>query len=232
MSIKKIKSKRLVSKHKLKTKTKKQQTPKRQISQYMSLQPQKHHQLHTQLPHTQPHKHQSILDIINYLSLHRNNLRKSQNNLPAHLMKLKSTSTSSLRKPEIQKAQQAQHAKVFTNSFSKSMSSSFSTVTKNGETHNKGKTVINNSTQPFIEIKEIENNNVKHYMVPKNTIPYKSNLILANKSKKYNQKKLLKTKKSKYLKIKKFPKTKKSKNLKTKKSPKTKKSSKTKKSQK
>lgn len=215
MSIKKIKSKRLVSKHKLQTKTKKQQTPKRQVTQHMSSQ--QHHQLHTQHPHTQPHKHQSILDIINYLSLHRNNLRKSQNNLPAHLMKLKSTSTSSLRKPEIHNAQQAQQPKVFTNSFSKSMSSSFSTVTKNGETHNKGKTVINNSTQPFIEIKEIENNNVRHYMVPKNTIPYKSNLIMANKSKKYKQKKSPKTKKSK------SHKPKKSKNLKTKKLPKTKK---------
>jgi len=219
MSIKKIKSKRLVSKHKLQTKTKKQQTPKRQVSQYMSSQPQ---QLNSQ-----PHKHQSILDIINHLSLHRNNLRKSQNNLPAHLMNLKSTSSSSLRKPEIQKAQQAQQAqrpKVFTNSFSKSMSSSFSTVTKNGETHNKGKTVINNSTQPFIEIKEIENNNVRHYMVPKNTIPYKSNLIMANKSPKTKKSKNLKTKRSKNLK------TKKSKNLKTKKSHKTKKSPKTKKS--
>ena len=184
MSIKKIKSKRLLSKHKLQTKTKRKQ----------NLQMHARHNLEPQNPVQNPHKHQSILDIIQKLSVHRNNLRKSQNNLPAHLMKLKSTSSSSLQ--HAQYAQHAQQAKVFSNSVSKSMSSSFSSVTKNGETHKKGKTIINNSTRPFIEIKEMDNNNIKHYMVPKNTIPYKSNLIMVKKSKKQKQKKSTKQKKS------------------------------------
>ena len=42
----------------------------------------------------------------------------------------------------------------------------------------------------------MENNNIKHYMVPKNTIPYKSNLIMVKKSKKQKQKKSTKQKKS------------------------------------
>ena len=187
MSIKKIKSKRLLFKHKLQSKTKTRRHPIMQRQPIIQIQA-----THYLTPQ-QPHKHQNILDIIKHYSLGKNNLRKSQNNLPAQLMKLKASTSSNLNHK-----QQSQRANVFTNSFSKSLSSSFSSVTKNGETHKKGKTVINNSTRPFIEIKEMDNNNIRHYMVPKNTIPYKSNLFMTQNSTISKQPtKTKKTKKSK-----------------------------------
>ena len=57
-------------------------------------------------------------------------------------------------------------------SYAKSVSSSYSSVMRNGEEHSKGKQIINNSTKPFIQIDEMLDGQVHHYMVPKNTIPY------------------------------------------------------------
>ena len=112
-------------------------------------------------------KHQNILDIIKNISISRNNLRKSQNNLPARLMNMSQSKSQLLNLSEPQ---------VDNKSFSKSISSSFSSISKNGKTlsHSQGKEIINNSRKPFIEIKEMENGDVQHYMVPKTSIPYKS----------------------------------------------------------
>ena len=182
-----------------------------------------------------PNRRQTILDIIKSFSDARNNLSKSRNNLPARLMKLNSSSRSpmsNLESTDFQNQDQDQYQyqnqdpDIFSNamskSMSKSMSSSFTSVIQNGQTHSKGKTIINNSTKPFIEIKEIDNGDVKDYMIPKNTIPYKqSNIILINSMKPVNFKKVKKTPIKKTKKTKKAP-TKKVK--KTKKSPKAKKS--------
>ena len=117
---------------------------------------------------TVPKKNQSIMELINGFTNSFNsntNYRKSQNNLPARLMRMKSSRQSQIQPPQ-----------VFSKSFSKSAVSSFSSVMKNGkvQTHSEGKEVINNSNKPFIEIKEMENGDIQHYMVPKTSIPYKS----------------------------------------------------------
>ena len=82
----------------------------------------------------------------------RKNRTKSQSNLPARLIKM-----SNMQKPQ---------------SYAKTVSSSYSSIMHNGEKHVKGKQVINNSNKPFIQINEMQDGQVQHYMVPKNTIPY------------------------------------------------------------
>jgi len=120
-------------------------------------------------------KHKNILDILKKFKVSRSttSFKKSQNNLPAHLMKLSS--------PKISQHYQTKHlsSKKFplnsnSQTFSKSISSSYSSFTKNGETHSEGKKILNNSTKPFIEITEMENGNSQHFMIPKNTISYNS----------------------------------------------------------
>ncbi len=120
-------------------------------------------------------KHKSIVDIINRLSRTKHSFRKSQNNLPARLMKLNS--------PKIVQHYKNKHlsskgkaSTPNTHIFSKSMSSSYSysSFTENGKTHSEGKEIINNSTKPFIEVTEMENGKTERFMIPKHTIPYKS----------------------------------------------------------
>jgi hypothetical protein len=121
-------------------------------------------------------KHQSLLDIIKQMSVSRNNISKSQNNLPAHLMKMnkKNKKTNKITNKTTNINTNIRPI-VFNKSFSKSATSSYSSVMKNGKTkiHSEGKEIINNSNKPFIEIHEMDNGSIKHYMVPKNTIPYK-----------------------------------------------------------
>ena len=103
--------------------------------------------------------------------MYRNNISKSQNNLPAHLINMNKKNNKT-NKTNIQPNV---FTKSFNKSFSKSATSSYSSVMKNGKTkiHSEGKEIINNSTKPFIEIHEMDNGSIKHYMVPKNSIPYK-----------------------------------------------------------
>ena len=117
--------------------------------------------------------YQNIINVINSLSNSRkkHSFSKSRNNLPAQLMNINkksqhiSTSTSKKCKKSI-------NPHVVNRTFKSS--SSFSSITQNGETHSKGKKIINNSLKPFIEIKEMENGNIQHYVIPKNTISYKN----------------------------------------------------------
>jgi len=108
--------------------------------------------------------YQNIINVINSLSHSRNkhSFSKSRNNLPAQLMtidrKNKKTSKHS-SKPQ-----------VFNRTFKSS--SSFSSITQNGETHSEGKKIINNSLKPFIEIKEMENGDIQHYMIPRTSLSH------------------------------------------------------------
>lgn len=170
----KSKSKHPKSKFKLKTKTKiKSKSKSKTKTKHKSKTKSKSHSKSKSQPKYKLHDHQSLLDIIKQLSVARNNISKSQNNLPAHLIKMN----------KIQKKNTNKNTNIFPNmvnksvskSFSKSSSSSYSSIMKNGKTkiHSEGKEILNNSNNPFIEIKEMDNGTVTHYMVPKNTIPYK-----------------------------------------------------------
>jgi hypothetical protein len=113
-----------------------------------------------------PNSYQTIINIINSLSNSKRNhtFDKSRNNLPAQLMIIDNqTKKVSLRSSKPQ---------VFNRTLKSS--SSFSSITQNGETHSEGKNIINNSLNPFIEIKEMKNGDVQHYMIPKNTLLYKN----------------------------------------------------------
>ena len=113
--------------------------------------------------------YQNIINVINSLSNSRkkHSFSKSRNNLPAQLMNINkksqhiSTSTSKKCKKSI-------NPHVVNRTFKSS--SSFSSITQNGETHSEGKKVINNSLKPFIEIKEMENGDVQHYMIPRTSL--------------------------------------------------------------
>ena len=125
---------------------------------------------------------QTIITIINSLNKSKKNhtFDKSRNNLPAQLMIIdKQTKKVSLpsSKPQV------------VNRTLKS-SSSFTSITQNGETHLEGKKIINNSLNPFIEIKEMNNGEVQHYMIPKNTLAYKnsnSKIVKPNSTKRKSQ---------------------------------------------
>ena len=101
-------------------------------------------------------QHQSLINLINMITQARKNKTKSQTNLPARLMKM-----SNMQKPK---------------SYEKSVSSSYSSIMHNGKKQIKGKQIINNSTKPFIQINEIQDGQIQHYMVPKNTIPYNKSI--------------------------------------------------------
>ena len=108
-------------------------------------------------PQTHHMNQQHLLNLITKISQERQNQTKSQTNLPARLMRM-SSSMSRMSKPK---------------TYAKSVSSYYSTMTHNGESHNKGKKIVNESTKPYLEIDEMRDGQVKHYMLPKNSIPYK-----------------------------------------------------------
>ena len=134
-------------------------------------------------------RHQTLIDLITKLSesSNRNRMIKSQSNLPARLMQLPHRSKSMrnmsnmsnmsnlLSQPmNLQPNTYSRNGRqVFSDSSSKAVSSTYSSFSHNGHTHSKGKKVINDSKQPFIKINEIKNGDVKTYMIPKDTIPYK-----------------------------------------------------------
>jgi hypothetical protein len=142
-----------------------------------------------------------IADLLEKISNSRMSYTRSDSNLPAKLIKM-----------EMDKSQ------------SQSISSSYTSITKNGKTHQHGKRLINNSRNPFILVDEMEDGKIKHYYIPKNHIKnYKApgtSIMAMMKSKSGKQDK--KTKQIKKL-VKKSKKTKQAKKL-VKKSKKTKKS--------
>ena len=125
-----------------------------------------HHKTKRHHTHKEHHKHKAhskqepminqsrLLHLINDINTTRKDLTKMQTNLPAKLMQINAKPTKS-------------------QVYAKSVSSSFSSIMHNGHTHSQGKQVVNDSTKPYVRIDEMLNGDVKHYMVPKNTIPYK-----------------------------------------------------------
>ena len=106
---------------------------------------------------------QKLVDLITKISQERKNKTKSQTNLVAKIMRIPSMSSSmsKMTKPK---------------TYAKSVSSYYSTMTHNGESHNKGKKVVNESTKPYLEIDELKDGQVQHYMLPKNSIHYRERI--------------------------------------------------------
>ena len=122
----------------------------------------------------------SLLHLVNDINTTRQDLTKMQTNLPAKLLQI----NDKPNKPKV---------------YAKSISSSFSSVMHNGHTHSQGKQIVNDSTKPYVQIDDMLNGDVKHYMVPKNTIPYKSSRMIESmmQQKNHSSKKTKKTKKNK-----------------------------------
>ena len=84
-----------------------------------------------------------LADLLNTISNNRRAMSKAEINLPARLM------------------QQPLE-------YSKTVSSTFTSSMHNGEIYTAGKEVINDSTQPFIQVAELHNGKLEHYMIPRN----------------------------------------------------------------
>jgi hypothetical protein len=138
-----------------------------------------------------------IANLLEKISNNRMSYTRSDSNLPAKLIKME-----------------------MDNFYSKSVSSIYTNIRKNGKTHQHGKRLINNSRNPFILVDEMKDGKIEHYYIPKKHIKnYKAPgtsiipIPKSSKTKRKNEKtkKSKKTKQAKKL-VKKSKKTKKSKN--------------------
>ena len=138
--------------------------------------------------------YQNIINVINSLSNSRNkhSFSKSRNNLPAQLMTIERKNKQPCKQYSKKSSKYSSKPQVFNRTFKSS--SSFSSITQNGETHSEGKKVINNSLKPFIEIKEMENGDVQHYMIPRTSL---SQSHSNNKKSKSTKRKTIKRKSTK-----------------------------------
>lgn len=100
-----------------------------------------------------------IMSLIKHITADRKGLTKSQTNLPAKLNSLSSHHTIP-KQPE-------------NYSYSKTISSTFSSVVHNGKAHSEGKIITNESNKPFLDVKEMHNGELEHFIIPKNSIKYK-----------------------------------------------------------
>ena len=122
-----------------------------------------------------------LINLVNDITNNRKYLTKQQSNLPAKLLALTNNNThdDNILPTQIlppakknKHLQTKKHTKT-NNVVAKTVSSIYSSVMHNGHTHSQGKKVINDSNKPYILIDEMQNGKEIHYMVPKNTIPYK-----------------------------------------------------------
>lgn len=102
----------------------------------------------------------SLKKLISKTIAERKDLSKSQNNLAAKIIEINN-----------------KQATLPNYSYSKSISSSYSTTIHNGEVNRAGKEVIDDSTKPFIQVSELHNNHLDQYIIPRN----QSNKTMHNK---------------------------------------------------
>ena len=135
-----------------------------------------------------------LLDLIKNISTSRQAMTPSKSNLAARLM------TMHTQQPMMKQPMQHQHKNQQSRSFSSS--SSFSSLMHNGHVQSQGKQIVNDSTKPYLAVKEMHNGHVNSFMIPKNTIPYKkpslaSMIVSQHMSKPKHIKKTKTSKKSK-----------------------------------
>ena len=118
-----------------------------------------------------------LQNLINTINNNRKDISKMHNNLPAKLMQLNNQQIiNHSYKHQSQDQSQAQ-AQAQPQVYAKSISSSFSSVMHNGHTHSQGKRIVNESHKPYLQVDEMIDGSTQHYMIPKNSIPYKPILL-------------------------------------------------------
>ena len=122
------------------------------------------------------YSNKELVKLILKLKKANKDTRKSQNNLPARIMRLNTPQIVSYTEQISPMGKSLKISK--SKSYSKAVNSTFSSLTHNGHTHSKGKKIINESTKPFLKVDEMHNGKVHQYMIPKNSIPYKQKLQL------------------------------------------------------
>ena len=143
------------------------------------------------------HQSKNLIDLITRISQASKNRSKSQSNLPARLMMMKNMSNkNSINSPMIHPMMRPMIRPMIRpmmhmnpmkmniiqkpQSYSKTISSTYSDVMKNGHSHSEGKKVINDSTKPYVQIDELHNGHIEHYMVPRNTMSTKPTETIIN----------------------------------------------------
>ena len=131
------------------------------------------------------HQSKNLIDLITRISQASKNRSKSQSNLPARLMMMKNMSKkNTMIRPMIRPMMHMNPMKMNIiqkpQSYSKTISSTYSDVMKNGHSHSEGKKVINDSTKPYVQIDELHNGHIEHYMVPRNTMSTKPTETIIN----------------------------------------------------
>ena len=118
-----------------------------------------------------------LANLLNTISTNRNMMTKAEINLPARLMQEQTPIPQPLE-------------------YSKSVSSTMTSSMHNGHFHSSGKEVINDSTKPYIQVAELHNGQVEHFIIPRK---YQSSQSLLSNPKRRNQtkKKSRQTKKTK-----------------------------------
>jgi hypothetical protein len=115
-----------------------------------------------------------LINLVNDINTTRKDLSKMETNLPAKLMQINIKNNIKKHKSKYNNKHKFSGKPQV---YAKSVSSTFSSVMHNDHTHTQGKTIVNESNKPYIKIDEIQNGDVQHYMIPKNSIPYKPNKL-------------------------------------------------------
>ena len=113
----------------------------------------------------------------------RSSLYKMKTNLPARLMNIKDDISENNNNINNNNTKNKNNKNISQNmlklnkpytsndkSYYKSISSSYSSVTKDGNTHSQGKKITNVSTKPFLQVEEMHDGHTQHFFIPKNTI--------------------------------------------------------------
>jgi len=152
----------------------------------------KSHKIKTHKPITNDISNR-LANLLNTISNNRSTMTKSEINLPARLLQNGNKLSN-------------QHPQSKPLIVSKSISSSYAASMQNGEVHTTGKEVVNDSTNPYIQVAELHNGQVEHYMIPRNQSS-QSKILIHPRTPIQSMKKSKKSKKSK--KTKKIKKTRK-----------------------
>ena len=137
---------------------------------------------------------------MNY-NTNNNNLRKNQLNLPSKLINIQNLKSFSdnnnildlpdthldinpnetiLNSMDVKNLNNNIKTKNKSKSEFKSVSSSFSSITRDGDTQSSGKTIINNSNKPYLQVEETKNGSSQQYIIPKQTIDYTAPSLIYN----------------------------------------------------
>jgi hypothetical protein len=120
--------------------------------------PRKHHKTLKRSKSGISKSQKSLLELIQNTIKNSKGVKKSQNNLASKLIQL-------ANKNNMHNMENMQHTSSGSSSYSKAVQSSYTSINKNGVKQEYGQTIKNESTQPYIEIRKLQNGIVNYYKI-------------------------------------------------------------------